>query len=246
MADEMATAVILAGGHGECLRVGESYTPKVLLPVLGKPLLEHQLDWLKRSGLDSAVLCLGYKADAVRSYFGDGSRFGVRLTYLVEQAPRGTAGAVRALGPASLPDDIIVLYGDIFPEADLAEMLRFHRAHQALATLALHECEPAHAFECAAAVLGPSRKILELSSEAAPGRLRPGLSPLWILRRSLLHYVPENSTSDFIKDVFPSAIKSGETLTGYLQAGTLEDLGSPERYAKFSAARKRRLKRALS
>lgn len=232
------TAVILAGGHGECLRVGEEYVPKVLLTVDGKPLLEHQLAWLKRAGFASATVSLGYKADAVRARFGDGSSCGMRLLYSVEENPRGTAGAVKALGAASLPEDVLVLYGEVYPDTDLAAMLRFHHAHRALATVAVHECRKAH--ECEPVVLGPERSIVDFPRQRGLGE-PPGLavSSLWILRRALLHFVPDGAASDFVKDVFPAAVKAGESLAAYLESGLLADLGSPERYARFLKARAR-------
>ena len=136
------TAVVIGGGQSECLRVHDEYIPKALVPVAGRPLLEHQLEWLRRAGIDSAVLCLDYRPEQVRARFADGSGQGMRLRYSVADAPRGTAGQVKALGPASLPDDVLVLFGDIFPETDCGRMIRFHRGHQGLATLALHECRP--------------------------------------------------------------------------------------------------------
>ncbi len=238
MADKGMLAVILAGGHGECLRVADEYVPKVLLPVDGKPLLEHQLAWLKRAGFVSAVVSLGYKADAVRARFGDGSALGMRLLYSVEESPRGTAGAVKALGAASLPEDVLVLYGDIYPDTDLAAMLRFHRSHDALATIAVHECGKTHG--CEPVVLGPERAIVDFPRQRGPGEPPGwGVSPLWVLRRPLLHFVPDGAASDFLKDVFPAALKSGEPLAAHLEPGRLEDLGSPERYARFRKARGR-------
>jgi len=246
------TAVIIGGGQSESLRVGDDYMPKVLVLVAGRPLLEHQLDWLKRAGIDSAVLCLDFQPEQVRAQFGDGSGQGVRLRYLVPEAPRGTAGLVKALGPAALPDDILVLFGDIFPETDCGRMIRFHRGHQGLATLALHECRPdaaargdacqgqrrrcAGAHGCAGepVVLGPAQRIVDFPRYAPPGQACLALSPLWIVRRSIFHFVPDEAASDFVKDVFPAVVKAGEALLGYPETGPLTDLGSAERYDRFT------------
>ena len=133
----MRVAVILAEGSGECLRLGQEYVPKLLLPLGGKPLLEHQLAWLSASGFETVILCLGYKADRVRAHFGDGSRWGVRLRYSVEEAPLGTAGSVKTLGAASLPEDILVLHGEVYGELDCRKMIDAHASHQGLATLAV-------------------------------------------------------------------------------------------------------------
>ena len=246
------TAVIIGGGQGESLRVGDEYMPKALAPVAGRPLLEHQLDWLKRAGVDSAVLCLDFKPEQVRARFGDGSAFGVRLRYFVPEAPRGTAGLVKALGPASLPDDILILFKDILPQTDCGRMIRFHRSHVGLATLALHECHPAAAAHgdscqgrsrrcsgvhgCAGepVVLGPAQRIVDFPRYAPPGQSSLVLSPLWIVRRGVFHFVPDNAASDFVKEGFPAVVKAGEALLGYPETGMLADLGSPERYDRFT------------
>ena len=250
--DPDITAVIIGGGQSESLRVGDEYMPKVLMPVAGRPLLEHQLEWLKRAGIDSAVLCLDYQPEQVRARFGDGSGQGMRLRYSVAEAPRGTAGLVKALGPAALPDDVLVLFGDIFPETDCGRMIRFHRGHQGLATLALHECRPdlrvrsdscaGHGRRCAGAhgcagepvVLGPAQRIVDFPRYAPPGQACLALSPLWIVRRRIFHFIPDGPASDFVKDVFPAVVKAGEALLGYPEAGLLADLGSAERYDRFT------------
>ncbi|MDD5627704.1 MAG: nucleotidyltransferase family protein [Elusimicrobia bacterium] len=245
------TAVIIGGGQSESLQADGRSVPKSLAPVAGKPLLEHQLDWLKRAGIDSAVLCLDFQPELVRARFGDGSAFGVRLRYSVTQEPRGSAGLVKGLGPASLPDDVLVLFGGIFPQTDCARMVRFHRGHSGLASLVLHECRPdqrAGAESCAGqgrrcarthgcsgepVVLGPAQRIVEFPRYAAPGQACLALSPLWVIRRALFHFVPDGAASDFVKDVFPAAVKAGESLLGYPETGLLADLGSPERYERF-------------
>ena len=89
----------MAGGRGERMRPWTDKVPKPMIPIEGKPLLEHQLEWLKRAGIREALMCLGYKAEVVQEYFGDGSRLGMRLDYHVETSPRGTAGCVKDIGP---------------------------------------------------------------------------------------------------------------------------------------------------
>jgi NDP-sugar pyrophosphorylase family protein len=253
------TAVIIGGGHGECLRVADEYVPKVLLPVGGRPLLELQLEWLKRAGIDSAVLCLDYKPEAVRARFGDGSDFGIRLRYSVDESPRGTAGLVKVLGPASLPDDVLVFFGEIYPETDCSRMIRFHRSHAGLASLALHDCRqgrPAASGPCRggkspcsqlhgcageSVVLGPAQQVIDFPLYPPEGKSGMALSPLWIIRRGIFRFVSDGPASDFVKDVFPAAVKAGEALMGYHETGILSDLGSPERYERFCRvpARKR-------
>ena len=131
-------------------------------------------------------------------------------------------------------------------------MIRFHRSHVGLATLALHECHPAAAAHgdscqgrsrrcsgvhgCAGepVVLGPAQRIVDFPRYAPPGQSSLVLSPLWIVRRGVFHFVPDNAASDFVKEGFPAVVKAGEALLGYPETGMLADLGSPERYDRFT------------
>lgn len=235
-------AVILAGGHGECLRLGRDYIHRLMLPVGPELLLEHQLAWLLASEVRDVVLCLGLKADEVRARFGDGSRWGVKLRYSVGQWPLGAAGAVKALGLASLPENILVLPGDVYAEADCRKMFALHESHAGLATIAVG---PAAASSSSpAVVMGPSRRIIDFPDGTQ--NLRPDMAALklWIIRRPLLHLVPDERPSDFLKDIFPAALRAGESIVGYPEAGALLDLAAPgvyerllRRLAKTKAAR---------
>jgi NDP-sugar pyrophosphorylase family protein len=235
--------------------MGAEYVPKALLPVAGRPLLEHQLEWLRRADIDSVVLCLDCQPERVRERFGDGSGSGVRLRYCVEPGIRGTAGTVKSLGPASLPEDVVILPGDMLPDTDCGRMIRFHQAHSGLATLAFHDCrqKPApavcrgrggtcaeHGCSGTAVILGPGGRIMDLPSRSSAGAGGLALSPLWVIRRGLLHFVPDAGSSDFVKDVFPAVVKAGETILGYGETGTISDLGSPERYERFLRNRDRK------
>lgn len=240
MAETSSVAVILAGGRGECLRQGDDYIPKLMLPIGSKPLLEHHIEWLRAGGLETIILCLGLKADVVRAYFGDGSRWGVKLRYSVEASPRGTAGAVKALGAASLPENILVLCADVFCELDCRKMLEFHESHRAVATLAVHSGSKTRAKAPAEAVaeshfvsLGPSQSIMDFPPSPDDGGKPMTAAKLWIVRRALLHHVPDDRPSDFMKDVFPAALRSGESLAGYPAPEGLFDLGSPDLYESF-------------
>lgn len=226
------SVIILAGGHGECLRLGDEYVPKLMLPIGGKPLLEHQLGWLREAGFESVVLCLGLKADVVRAYFSDGSAWKMRLRYFVEQNRLGTSGTVKALGAASLPDDTLVLGGDVWTRFDCAKMFEFHRSHAGLATLALRKPEKDDQGQMV--VMGPSRRVVKFPEYQSDDPSAMAAASVWIIRRSLLHHVADEGPSDFLKDVFPAALRAGEELYGYPVSGEVADLGTPERLERFS------------
>jgi NDP-sugar pyrophosphorylase family protein len=204
--------------------------PKPMLPVNGKPLLERQLLWLKREGISEVFLCLGYKAEAVSAYFGDGARWGMALSYSVEVAPRGTAGAVRDLAPR-LKGDLLVVYGDLYVDLDCGKLLTFHGRREGAATLVLRETD--HPRDSDLARLDGDR--ITAIGRAKPGEEPStlGLAAVWVVRPSLLDHISEDSPSDFGRDIFPKALARGETLRGYVTRELVADLGTPERCAAF-------------
>ncbi len=132
-------ALIIAGGEGERLRPLTSDRPKPMIPVAGKPILEYQIRWLARQGVSDVVLLCGYKAEVIQEHFGDGSRFGLRAHYSLEEEPLGRGGALK-LGSRLLPPDeelALALNGDILTNQPLKPLLRYHRRKGATATVML-------------------------------------------------------------------------------------------------------------
>ena len=137
--------VILAGGMGTRIASVASDIPKPMIPVNGKPVLEYQIGNLRNSGLTDIILVIGHLGHVIEEYFGDGSAFGVRLSYFRETSPLGTAGALFRM--PELTEDFLLLNGDAIFDLDFRRMIRFHRDHEALATLMTHP--NGHPFDCA-------------------------------------------------------------------------------------------------
>ncbi len=175
--------------------------------------LERRLGWAREAGVSSAVVALPFGARALRERFGDGSRVGLPVRFFVDERPLGTAGALKALGAASLPDDVLVLAGEETPRFSGARLVAFHGAHDALATLVVHRCR--HAPPCAPVVLGPGRRVVELPPRPLVGGYAFGLSPVWLVRRALLRLAGDALPCDLERDVFPRALKAGEPLAGF-------------------------------
>src|SRR6266545_1177329 len=133
-------AVIMAGGEGSRLRPLTSNMPKPMLPLLNAPMMEHIVSLLKRHGFDDIVVTVAYMANVIRTYFGDGSEFGVRMVYATEEHPLGTAGSVRN-AMDELDDRFLVISGDVLTDIDLGAMLAFHDEKKALATIGLCHVE---------------------------------------------------------------------------------------------------------
>ncbi len=229
----MIKTAIVAGGRGVRMKPLTDTMPKPMFPVGGKPLLEHQLEWLKDSGVSDVVLCLGYKAEAVTSYFGDGKRWGVRLSYSVESEPRGTAGSIKDLDAAA-SGDLLVVYGDLHLSMDLKSLLKFHRSHSGAATLVVIASD--HPLDS---------DLVRLDGDRITGfyRAKPGepyenwaAAAVWVLRPALLELIPSDRPSDFGRETFPEALKRGLELRAYRTKEPIEDLGTPERCERFLKA----------
>ena len=222
---------IVAGGFGRRMGQLTSAIPKPMLEVFGKPILEHLIVWLEKSGFKEISLCLGYRSETVSRYFQNGEKWGVNINYHIEEIPRGTAGCVRDLmGNSS--DDVLVIYGDLFVKMDIGRFLKFHEDHpNAAASLVLFSTDHPQ-----------DSDLVHLSANNITGFYRdPSAKPphhlagaaVWIVRKPLVDLIPMDSPSDFGRDIFPAAIKKGLKLCGYMTQESLVDLGTPERLSHF-------------
>src|SRR6184192_189504 len=118
-------AVIMAGGEGTRLRPLTSTQPKPMMPLVNRPMMEHIVSLLRDHGFDDIVVTVAFLGNAIRTYFGDGSEFGVRMVYASEETPLGTAGSVRN-AMAELTERFLVISGDVLTDFDLGELVRFH------------------------------------------------------------------------------------------------------------------------
>ena len=133
-------AVILVGGPGTRLQPLTYDIPKPMVPILNKTFMEYTLAYLKQFGIEDIILALNYLPEVFRSYFGDGSQFGVRLIYCLEKNPMGTAGAVKN-AEQYLNSTFLVLNGDIFTDLNINDMLASHRNKRAKATISLNRVD---------------------------------------------------------------------------------------------------------
>ena len=128
--------IILAGGLGERLRPLTDKTPKPLLLIKGKPIMQYAIENLRDQGITDIILGISFHADKIKEYFGDGSKFGVRLYYSIEEEPLGTAGCLKLL-KNQLTETFAMMNGDILMEMNISDMLEIHKKHNASATLSL-------------------------------------------------------------------------------------------------------------
>lgn len=221
-------ALILAGGFGTRLREAVPDVPKPLAPILGKPFLEHQLNWLKSQGIEDIVLAVSHKANQIKSYFGDGTRARVHITYSHEIEPLGTAGAVKnAEKLLGNRDAFLVLNGDSYSELKLEEFLRFHSSHRGIASISLTCSESAK--ECETVVL-EENKINEFKKRGTEkGIINAGV---YLFQPEILGQILSGKKVSLENEIFPNLAKIGK-LYGFVNNGYFMDIGRPETYEKF-------------
>src|SRR5579859_1520891 len=135
-------AVVMAGGEGSRLRPLTILRPKPMVPIVGRPVMEHILNLLKAHGITEVVVTVQYLASAIEDYFGDGSALGMRIDYSREEVPLGTAGSVNN-AEDMLTEPFLVISGDALTDFNLGEIIKFHNSRRAMATLTLaHVANP--------------------------------------------------------------------------------------------------------
>jgi histidinol-phosphate phosphatase family protein len=224
---------ILAGGMGTRLRERSGDLPKPMVPVLGKPVLQHQIELCQKHGFCNIALLVQHRHEKISEYFGDGTALGVTLTYAIENEPRGTSGALRDALPI-LDDRFFVLYGDTFMDVDLRKMWNAHVGSGAVGTLLLHPND--HPQDSDLVDIDPHGTVRAiLAYPHPPGREVRNLvnAALYVLERIGLEDVtPVEGKADIAKNMFPRMLDLGRRLHGYVTPEYIKDMGTPERLDK--------------
>ena len=224
-------AVIMAGGEGTRLRPLTSNQPKPMMPVSNRPMMEHVVELLKRHGFDDIVVTVAFQANAIRTYFGNGSEFGVRMVYATEENPLGTAGSVRN-AMDELQEPFLVISGDVLTDIDLAAVVDFHRERKGLATIALKAME--NPLEFGIVITredGTIERFLEKPSwgQVFSDTINTGI---YVLEPEIFDHIEPGKPVDFSADVFPRLLDDGMPLFGYVAEGYWEDVGTLDAYIK--------------
>ncbi|MBU3599651.1 HAD-IIIA family hydrolase [Polynucleobacter sp. 30F-ANTBAC] len=224
---------ILAGGMGTRLRERSGDMPKPMVPVLGKPVLHHQIELCRKHGFTDIALLVQHRYEKISEYFGDGSAFGVNLKYAIEDKPRGTAGALHDALPM-LADRILVLYGDTFMDVDLRKLWMAHESSGAVGTLFLHPNDHPHDSDIVDIdKIGMVREILPYPHPEGREVRNLVNAALYVLNRAGLEDVtPAEGKADIAKHMFPRMLDLGRPLYGYVSPEYIKDMGTPERLDK--------------
>lgn len=222
-------AVVLVGGEGTRLRPLTLETPKPMVPVMNMPFLERTLRRLKEAGIEDVILPAGYLPEAITSYFGDGSALGLRLRYVIEETPLGTAGALKNV-EQFIDGPFFVLNGDVLTSLDLRAMREFHRAKGGVATLHLIRVDDPSAFGCVVHDAdGRVRSFVEKPprGEEPTNDVNAGT---YLLEREVLNHIPAGRPVSIERETFPALIAAGRALYALTTADYWIDLGRPEAY----------------
>lgn len=222
-------AVIMAGGEGTRLRPLTCGRPKPMVPVVNKPVMEHIAGLLKKHGFEETAVTLQYMPDLIMEYFGDGSRYGVKMRYFIEEKPLGTAGSVKN-AEKFLDDTFLVISGDALTDIDLTKAVEFHRSRGAVATLVLKKV--GIPLEYGVVVTDENGRIVRFLEKPGWGEVFSDTvnTGIYILSPEIFGYMKKNEKFDFSKDLFPVLLKEGRPMFGYITDDYWCDIGDISAY----------------
>lgn len=228
-------AIIMAGGEGKRLKPITGSTPKPLVPLCGRPVMEHIILLLRRHGITDICATLKYRPDDIKNYFGSGEKLGVRLEYRIEQTALGTAGGVKNCADFYGSEDFLVISGDAACDIDLSNLIAEHQRRSPAATIALcPEPEPLRYGLALCDREGFIRSFIEKPDwrHVVTNLVNTGI---YIISPRAMEHVPENEEFDFAKDLFPRLLDEGEKLLGVPCDGYWCDIGTPKSYYECCA-----------
>jgi mannose-1-phosphate guanylyltransferase/phosphomannomutase len=229
-------AVVMAGGEGTRLRPLTSNQPKPMVPIVGKPCMEHIVDLLRTHGFDDVIVTVAFMPQAIRGYFGAGESQSVSIRYSVEESPAGTAGSVK-LAEEALDEVFLVISGDALCDIDLGDLVRFHREKGGVATLGLKSVP--NPLEFGIVVTDEEGRIERFLEKPSWGQVFTDTinTGIYVLEPEVLRYIPTDRPYDFSKELFPLLLEMGKPLYGYIAEGYWQDIGNLDQYrqANFDA-----------
>jgi mannose-1-phosphate guanylyltransferase len=230
----MATAILLVGGFGTRLMPLTKNTPKPMLTVAGIPVTEHQLNMAKAAGITHIVLATSYLSELFTPYFGDGSKWGMKIEYAVEETPLGTGGAIRnAAKLIDSSESIVILNGDVLSSHNLAEQIRQHEQHNADVTLHLTQVEDARAYGCVPTDSnGRVSAFLEKMENPVTNQINAGC---YVFNPRVLESIPFDTVVSIERETFPLLVKNGAVVYGYVENSYWVDIGTPHALMTASA-----------
>jgi mannose-1-phosphate guanylyltransferase/phosphomannomutase len=226
----------MAGGEGSRLRPLTSNQPKPMVPVVGKPCMEHILELLREHGLNEVIVTVAFLPQAIRSYFGEGETLGMQIGYSVEESPLGTAGSVR-LTARQLDETFLVISGDALCDVDLTALIAFHKEKGAAVTIGLKSVD--NPLEFGIVVTDDEGRVERFLEKPSWGQVFSDTinTGIYVIEPEVLKHVPADRPYDFSKELFPYLLEMGRPIYGYVMDGYWQDIGNLDQFrqANFDA-----------
>ena len=217
-------AVILAGGLGTRLKPLTDNKPKPMLPVGEKPILEHLIDWTKKSGVKSIILCVSYLRKSIEDYFQDGEKFGVKIEYAISSKPLDTAGQLKT-AEELIDDDFICMYGDSIFNFNLRNMIKQHSTTKAFITMSLNEYKTNLSY----GVIETSKNGRVINWNEKPEIKANVNMGCYVMNPKVFSLIPKNKPYG-MDDVIKKAMKKNQMINSFITKKGFTDIGNKESY----------------
>ena len=226
MSYQVKSAILLVGGMGTRMQPLTFNTPKPMLKVAGIPFTEHQIVKAREAGITEIVLATSFMAEIFEPYFGNGEKFGIKISYAVEESALGTGGAIRnAASKLTGEGPVVIFNGDVLSSHDLVEQMKFHADNNADATLYLTEVPDARAF--GVVELDAERRILTFNEKMENPPTNMINAGCYIFNRDVIDSIPENKVVSVERETFPKLLANGGRLFGFVDSNYWLDIGNP-------------------
>jgi len=215
-------AVIIAGGLGTRLRPLTNNTPKPMLPIGEKPILEHLVNWTKKGGIKSVILCVSYLRESIEDYFGDGEKFGVKIEYAISKKQLATAGQLKT-AEKFIDDDFVCMYGDSIFNFSLRSMIKQHSIKKSFVTMSLNE----HKTTLPYGVIETSKNGKVVNWNEKP-EIKANINMgCYIMNPQVFNLIPKNKPYG-MDDVIKKAMKKKEAVNSFITKKGFTDIGNTE------------------
>ncbi len=223
-------AVILAGGQGVKMRPFTYEMPKSMIPVGGRPILEHIINNFRENNIRDIILCIDYLGEKIKQYFSDGSKFGVKITYVDSKKPIGTAASLLLAKKYLKNDAFLLWHGDVLADIDINDFIDFYEANDGLITMALTSVDDPSFY---GSVKLRGNRVVGFKQKPGSGHEVSRLinAGIYAINKKVLNYIPAKKPSYLENDVFPKIIKENQFL-GYVFEGKWFDISTPKIYER--------------
>jgi len=227
---KLTRAVILCGGKGLHLRPFTYELPKPMIPVKGRPLLEHIIDGLRDQGIRDIVLTIDYLGEKIEQHFGDGAKFGVKITYVRSPKPIGTAGSLRLAKDLLGDQPFLLVFGDVLTKIEYQDLIDFHTDHKKLVTMALTSVEDPTDFS-SVRLRGSKVVAFTEKPKTHAGTSRLISAGVFVMDPGVLEKIHIHAPASLEREVFPGLIEDGD-IFGFVFDSPWYEISAPESYER--------------